>query len=118
MVYANYEYYSKEYFGVLPEDSFNSLVLKASREIDNNINTRLTEEKIKNLSEEAQEQLKYTACALTDLMFRKQECDDKKITSYSIDGVNKTFKLLSNEEYKSSKSEALANLPDELTKYL
>ena len=37
MVYANYEYYLEKYFGTLPEDSFNSLVVKASREIDNNI---------------------------------------------------------------------------------
>lgn len=118
MVYAEYEYYSKKYFGTLPEDSFNSLILKASREIDTNVNTRLNQTKINNLKEEAQEQLKYTACALVDLIYKKQECDNKKISSYSIDGVSKTFKIMSNDEYISSKKEILKYLPDELTKYL
>lgn len=118
MVYADYEYYLKKYFGTLPEDSFNSLILKASREIDTNVNTRLNQTKINNLKEEAQEQLKYTACALVDLIYKKQECDNKKISSYSIDGVSKTFKIMSNDEYISSKKEILKYLPDELTKYL
>ena len=44
--------------------------------------------------------------------------DNKKISSYSIDGVSKTFKIMSNDEYISSKKEILKYLPDELTKYL
>ena len=118
MVYADYEYYKTTYLGTLPEDSFSSLVLKASREIDNNVNTRLNQEKIDNLPKEAQEQLKYTACALVDLMNRKQESENKKISSYSIDGVSKTFKVVSSEEYVSSKREIIKCLPDELTRFL
>ena len=118
MVYADYDYYTKKYYGTLPEDSFNSLILKASREIDKNINTRLTQEKTNNLPEEAQEQLKYTACALIDLIFKKEESDNKKLSSLSIDGVNKTFKILSSDEYKKTKKEILDNLPIELTRYL
>lgn len=118
MVYVDFKYYQETYFGTLPEDSFNSLVLKASREIDNNINIRLTQEKIDNLPEEAQDQLKYTACALVDLINRKQESESRKISSYSIDGVSKTFKVISNEEYTSSKREVIRCLPDELTRFL
>lgn len=118
MVYADYKYYQETYFGILPEDSFESLVLKASREIDNNINTRLTQEKIDELPNEAQDQLKYTACALVDLINRKQESENKKISSYSIDGVSKTFKTISEEEYTSSKREVIKCLPDELTRFL
>ena len=118
MVYADYEYYLEKYFGTLPEDSFNSLVLKASREIDKNINTRLTQEKIDNLPQEAQEQLKYTACALSDLISKKQESDNRKLSSISIDGVSKNFKILSNEEYRAYELEILDSLPDELTRYL
>ena len=118
MVYVDYDYYLNKYYGTLPKDSFNSLVIKASREIDNNINTRLTQEKINNLPEEAQEQLKYTACALIDLINRKQESENRKISSYSIDGVSKTFKVISNEEYKNSKKEILVCLPGELTRFL
>lgn len=118
MVYADFNYYKDTYKGTLPEDSFNSLILKASREIDKNVNTRLTEAKINNLQKEAQEQLQYTACALVDLIYKKQESDGKKISSFSIDGVSKTFKTISDEEYKSSKREVLKYLPDELTKFL
>ena len=118
MVYVDFKYYQETYFGTLPEDSFNSLVLKASKEIDNNINTRLTQEKIDNLPKEAQDQLKYTACALVDLINRKQESENKNISSYSIDGVSKTFKVISSEEYKSSKREILECLPYELTRFL
>ena len=118
MVYADYKYYIEEYFGTLPEDSFNSLVLKASREIDRNVNTRLNQEIINNLSKKAQEQLKYTACALTDLMTKKQESENSKLSSISIDGVSKSFKTLSVSEYRSNKKEILRNLPDELTRYL
>lgn len=118
MVYADYKYYQETYFGTLSEDSFKSLVLKASREIDNNINTRLTQEKIDKLPNEAQDQLKYTACALVDLINRKQESENKKISSYSIDGVSKTFKTISEEEYTSSKREVIKCLPDELTRFL
>jgi len=118
MVYADYEYYKEKYFGTLPEDSFNSLILKASREIDKNVNTRLTETKINNLPEEAQESLKYTACALTDLIAKKKENDNKKLSSYSIDGVSKTFKTLSSEEYINNIKEIINCLPEELTRYL
>lgn len=118
MVYADYEYYSEKYFGTLPEDSFNSLILKASREIDNNVNTALNQEKINNLPKEAQEQLKYTACALTDLISKKQDSENRKLSSVSIDGVSKTFKTFSNEEYRKSKKEIFKCLPDELTRFL
>lgn len=118
MVYADYEYYTEKYFGTLPDNSFNQLNLKASREIDRNVNVRLTKEIIEKLPKEAQEQLKYTACALIDLIDKKQESDSKKISSFSIDGVSKSFKLLSTDEYKSTKKDILKNLPDELTRYL
>lgn len=118
MVYADFNYYKDTYKGTLPEDSFNSLILKASREIDKNVNTRLNQTKINNLPKEAQEQLQYTACALVDLIYKKQESDGKKISSFSIDGVSKTFKTISDEEYKSSKREVLNCLPDELTRFL
>ena len=70
------------------------------------------------MPQEAQEQLKYTACALVDLIYKKQESDNKKISSYSIDGVSKTFKTISDEEYTSSKKEIIDCLPDELTCFL
>lgn len=118
MVYVDYDYYLNKYYGTLPKDSFNSLALKASREIDNNINTRLTQKKIDNLPDEAQEQLKYTACALIDLINRKQENESKKVSAISIDGVSKTFKTMASEDIKKEKREILNCLPHELTRYI
>lgn len=118
MVYVEYEYYLNKYKGTVPKNSFDSLAIKASREIDKNVNTKLTEFKINNLQKEAQEQLKYTACALIDLINKKEESANRKITSYSIDGVSKNFKVLSDEEYTKSKREILTCLPDELTCFL
>lgn len=118
MKYADYSYYLLEYKGKLQEIFFDSLIIKASREIDKNVNTRLTETKINNLPKEAQEQLKYTACALVDLINKKQESENKKISSFSIDGVSKSFNILSNNDYINSKKDIINCLPDELTKYL
>lgn len=118
MVYADFEYYKNKYFGTLPENSFNQLILKASRKIDTNANTRLTEKVINNLSKEAQEQLKDTACALTDLISRKEQSDSRKLSSFSIDGVSKNFNMVSNNDYQISQKDILKSLPDELTKYV
>lgn len=118
MVYADYEYYIEKYYGTLPEDSFHSLILKASKEIDNNVNSRITQEVINTLPKEAQEQLKYTVCALTDLLSRKQESENIKLSSISIDGVSKSFKILSTNEYKGCRKDILKNLPNELTRFL
>lgn len=118
MVYVDFRYYKNKYFGALPEDSFNSVIVRASREIDNNINTQLTENKINSLSKEAQEQLKDTACALIDLFYQKKESDDRKVSSISIDGVSKSFKNISNTDYVLSLRSIIQSLPDQLTKYI
>lgn len=118
MVYADYEYYINTYMGTLPENSFKQLALKASREIDNNVNTELTETVVTNLSKKAQEQLKYTTCALIDLLNKKQENEARKTSSISIDGVQKTFKLFSDEDFSKGKKEIIKCLPNELTKFL
>lgn len=118
MLYADYKYYKETYLGTLSEDSFNSLILKASREIDNNINTRLTNAKIEALPKEAQGQLKYTACALIDLLNQKEQSTNKKVSSISIDGVSKSFNILSNADYITMKKEILYCLPHELTRYV
>lgn len=118
MVYADYEYYKNKYFGTLPKDSFDSLILKASRKIDRNVNTRLTEKVINDLSNEAQEQLKDTACALTDLIERIEKNNKRKASSISIDGVSKSFKNVDSKELLAEQKEILGFLPDELTCYI
>ncbi len=118
MVYVDFKYYSDSYKGTLPENSFNTVIVKACREIDRNINTRLNNQKISNLSKEAQEELKDTACALIDLLYRKEESLNKKLTSMSIDGVSKSFNILSDTDFQSQRRDIIRNLPYELTCYL
>lgn len=118
MLYADYNYYTNEYIGELSDETFKAQILKASKIIDRNINTVLDEIKISKLSKKAQDELKYTACAIVDLLEHKNKSDNTKLSSLSIDGVSKTFKSISTEEYKVSLKNALEFLPDELTRYL
>ena len=66
--YADYDFYTNEYKGSLSIDLFNSLIIKASREIDKNVNKDLTETNIERLTEREQWQLKYVACELCDFL--------------------------------------------------
>lgn len=118
MVYADYEYYIEKYYGTLPQDSFYRFVLRASKEIDKNVNIRLTQEVIDRLKEEAQEQLKYVACALTDLIAKERKSEDTNLSSISIDGVSKSFKTISKEEFFEKKKDLINFLPNELTRFL
>ena len=118
MVYADFDYYSEKYAGIIVLEDFKRLVIKASRIVDQNINTRLTEEIINDLSEKAQDELKYATCALVDLLYKEQKNDERKADSISIDGVSKTFKKVTKEDLKKEKAEALNFLPIELTRYL
>lgn len=118
MKYADYNYYKTSYMGNLEENDFDKNIIKASKIIDYNVNQELTEELIKSLSARAQDKLKYTACALADLTEKKNNSDNRKITAFSIDGVNKTYATITDEDYKKKEREALKFLPDELTCYL
>lgn len=118
MLYADYTYYITTYNGTLSETLFNSLIIKASREIDKNVNCELTNDIIATLSEAEQNSLKYVACELVDLLNRKVNSDNRTINSISIDGVNKSYKIISNDDYNKSKLEILDSLPTTLTGYL
>lgn len=118
MLYADYNYYTNTYMGNLSGDTFKSLIPKASKMIDRSINTILDEENFEELSKKAQDSVHFTACALIDLINEKKQSDERKISSFSIDGVSKTFKIISDDEYKKKLQEALGYLPDELTRYL
>lgn len=118
MLYADYTYYISTYNGTLSETLFNHLIIKASREIDKNVNCELTGDIIATLSEAEQNSLKYVACELVDLLNRKVNSDNSQATSITIDGVKKDYKTISNEDYKISKLEILDSLPTTLTGYL
>lgn len=121
--YADYSFYTEDYKGSLSADLFSSYIIKASREIDKNINCELSEEKISKLSEREQWQLKYCACELCD--FFKNSGDNSQIygtgaDNISIDGVsiNKSSNKKSESQIEKSRLSILSNLPTSLTRYL
>lgn len=118
MLYADYNYYANIYVGNLSDEAFKAQILKASKIIDRNINTTLTIEEFNRLSKEARDKLEYTTCALIDLLNDKEKSNNIRLSSYSIDGVTKNYRVISNDEYKARLKDCLLDLPDELTRFL
>lgn len=114
--YADYEFYLNEYKGTLSIDLFNTYIVKASRNIDRNVNCELSEELIESLTEKEQFMLKYVACELCD--FLKNNGDDTKsnASSVSLDGISISKK--NGEEKRQSLINIYNDLPQKLTRYL
>lgn len=106
--YADYQYYTDTYRGNLSQALFNSLIIKASREIDKYVNREITSDDLTTY-----EEIKYVACALCDKL---NTISNKNVSSISIDGVSKTFK--NSSEVKKEISSVIENLPEELTRYI
>lgn len=106
--YADYVFYQRDYLGNLSIDLFNSLIVKASREIDKNINCELNEETINKLSDKEQWKLKYVACELCDYFQ-----NETSASSISIDGVS-----ISQSNPQKDKPIILNGLPIKLTRYI
>lgn len=106
--YADYHYYTDIYKGNLSQTLFNSLINKASREIDKHINKKLTLQDL-----EKYEEVKYVACSLCDKL---NTFSNNNVTSISIDGVSKTFKNA--DEIKKDLQDVLDNLPEDLVRYI
>ena len=121
--YADYEFYKNEYKGSLSVDLFNSLIIKASREIDKNVNKKLTETNIKMLLKDEQWQLKYVACELCDFLKNSGGNSGKYsfgADSISIDGVSisKGSNIKSETQINKDKKSILGELPLSLIRYL
>ena len=117
--YADYDFYTNEYKGSLSVDLFNSLIIKASREIDKNVNKDLTETNIKRLTDRDQYRLKYTVCELVDYFNANgSNSSSAKANSIQIDGVSKNKNSKSENKIETDRTRILNNLPDELTRFL
>lgn len=113
--YANYEFYSNTYKGLLSGDLFNSLIGKASREIDTYVNREIKEVDLNNMENNFGYKIKYTTCLMLDYL-NTEKGTNGVVNSISIDGVSKTIKSL--DEIKKDKQNILNNLPHELTRYI
>lgn len=125
MTYVDYEYYQKTYKGGLSTDLFDKYVLKASREIDTNVNRILAKQDITDA-------VKYVTCELIELIYETDttnkivvDKDGRQISSISIDDVKKEYctvsendKTIQLKNYKARKQAILNGLPTELTRYI
>jgi hypothetical protein len=122
MEYTDYEYYQDTYKGSLNENSFNSYILKASKEINKNINIVLTQDIIDILSESDQDKLQYATCEMVDLLNEYNTILNtaRDVKSLSIDGVSKSYEDMSDirNEYGIKIRAVADDLPQELTRYL
>lgn len=121
--YADYDFYKNEYKGSLSIDLFNSFIIKASREIDKNVNRELTDTNIKRLTEREQWQLKYVACELCDFLKNSGGNSGKYgfgADNVSIDGVSisKSSSIKSETQINKDKRSILDELPLTLIRYL
>lgn len=106
--YADYQYYTDTYKGNLSQTLFNSLIIKASREIDKYVNREITSDDLNTY-----EVIKYVACSLCDKL---NNISNKNVSSITIDGVSKTYK--NSVEIKREILDVIDNLPEELTRYI
>ena len=117
--YADYEYYSNTYKGNLSSSLFNSLIIKASRCIDRNVNRKLSQEVLDSFEEDDLEKIKYTACELCDFYNSEgSNSGNGKAKSISIDGVGITRNEKTETQQRTALRNILDNLPHELTRYL
>lgn len=117
--YADYGFYINEFNGSLSEDLFSLYIVKASREIDNNTNRKLTYDVINSLGEDGQYKIKYTACELCDY-FNAYGSNSSygKAETIIIDGVHINRQNKNATDLKEMKRDIIKNLPQELTRYL
>ena len=113
--YADYSFYSTTYKGSLSQDLFNSLIGKASREIDTYVNREIKEVDLSNTEKNFGYKIKYTTCLMLDYI-NTIKGTNGAVTTLVIDGVHKTMKSLS--EINQDKQNIIKNLPHELARYL
>ena len=115
--YATYNFYQGDkYKGTLSESLFNSLIPKASREIDKFVNRDIKEA---DLNASYGDKIKFVACELVDFLNKYDSINGtNNVNSISIDGVSKSFKSYSKEELSQTELKIIDGLPHDLTRFL
>lgn len=117
--YTDYDFYVSEYQGNLSNDLFEILVVKASRDIDRNVNCKLTTDLINSLEDDEKYKLQYTTCELIDYINSYGDnSHNGKANSIKIDGVSINRGTKTEETQRKSKSRIYDNLPHKLTRWL
>lgn len=119
--YADYDYYINEYKGTLSEELFNSYIIKASKDIERNVNIDLNEDVFQILRPAWQEKISYVACELCDYQNTYgSNTNEGSPNSFSIDGVSVTQNSYSNNSssFDAKLKKIYEDLPHELTRFL
>ena len=90
-MYADYEYYTTEYKGTLPEDEAEKALKQASKHIDILTYRRIAGVGFENLTPFQQDTVKEVCCIMADFESTNASMINSLINSYSINGASITF---------------------------
>lgn len=90
-MYADYEYYSVEYYGKIPQEEATSALKQACRHIDALTYNRIRGRGFENLTTFQQDIIKETACMMADFEYNNVDMINSLVNSYSINGASISF---------------------------
>ena len=90
-MYADYEYYSVEYHGAMPQEEAVIALKQASRHIDALTYNRIKGRTFERLTEFQQNIIKEVACMMADFEHNNASMINSLVNSYSINGASITF---------------------------
>lgn len=92
MIYADKEYYQREYVGIaIPENELEKALKQASRHIDSLTYNRIAGRGFSNLTDFQQEMIKECCCEIADFEYDNSDMINSVLQQYSINGVSMTF---------------------------
>lgn len=100
-VYAEVEYYSNKYKGIIPLESLEKHLKKASRHIDTLTYNRIVGRGFHNLTIFQQNIVKEVCCMMADFEYENADVIDCILQSYSINGVAMSFGTAWNVDVKN-----------------
>ena len=90
-MYADYEYYSLQYYGKITQEDATSALKQASRHIDALTYNRIKGRGFENLTTFQQGIIKETACMMADFEYNNADMINSLVNSYSINGASISF---------------------------
>lgn len=90
-MYADFEYYTNEYKGTMPEEEAVKALKQAERHIDTLTYNRIKKSKFEGLTEFQQGIVKECACMMADFEHNNASMINSLVNSYSINGASITF---------------------------
>lgn len=90
-MYADYEYYSVEYYGQMPQEEATSALKQASRHIDALTYNRIKGRGFESLTAFQQDIIQEVACMMADFEHNNADMINSLINSYSINGASISF---------------------------